>query len=649
MDCPDSSSNSRAAAAAQSLLRHSAPFRPLVSSILQALRARPEACAIRFCNASISNAALLDKVLRMAAQLPACGIERGTRVGCCFERGPDTLVALLALWLNGAVYVPLDGTLPRERLFAMSSIAALDVLLAQPALRDLTDSLPCSVITVEPMRFNVTADRQASPAGSDACDDNDVGIDVEPDDLAYILFTSGSSGTPKGVMISQGNIAALFAAVMPLLGLPSGCRILACANFSFDISLFELLAPLLCGGTLVLAGKSACANAAQLAALIEREQVTVVQATPSHWQLLNALPWTAPLTLAIATGEALPRTLAAAILQRTPLLWNLYGPTECTVWASAHRVRDIDLGETVPATISIGSALPGYDLQLQEIAETAEEQPAAGELVIGGCGVGPGYCGAAGGNAGFNTPDAARTYRSGDLCRLDADGLLHYLGRRDNQVKHNGYRIELDEIALLLQQHMSVASAVCLLQPAGADTDSLLFACAVFKPGMPNRNKAQLNEYLATHLPAWMLPQRYFFLDELPLTANGKLDRAALLQLTRASTRPALDGSLESRVAQVFCDILDLDNIGPCDSFLDAGGSSMLAATLVLTLNERLGSSLTLRQALVTPPTVRSVVQLLSGNNALSTQGLHAFQATHLLQAADSSSRSQPGNTSTAG
>ncbi len=575
-------------------------FEPLVQTIVRRLHAAPGCCAIRFCDATITNAALLRMILRIAEHLPDAGIGHGTRIGVCSAREPGIVALILALWLRGAVYVPLDHTLPRERLFAMCNTAELDLVIAHSALQATLNSLPCAVVTLDTPPF---AKPEHPLPGLPAF------ADVEARDLAYILFTSGSSGVPKGVKIAHGNIATLFAAILPLLDLTDTCRILGCANFSFDIAFFELLAPLLCGGVLVLADKQACAAPQLLVQLVNREQVNVVQATPSHWQLLNALPWASPLHVAIATGEALSRATAAGIAQHATTLWNLYGPTECTIWSSAHRVDASDLGDEAPAIVSIGSALPGYRLQLHPT-----EDAKAGELVISGTGVGQGYCGEPEPGAAFcPSPEYPEqcVYYSGDLCRRDAEGLLHYLGRKDNQVKHNGYRIELDEIALVLQRHMSVSQAACLVRPSGAGAPSLLIACVVTRAGMPNKNKTALNDHLATHLPAWMLPQRYFLLEHLPLTTNGKLDRAALLALTDPVHVCGTNGSLESRVAQVFCDVLDIDSIGPCDSFLDVGGSSMLTATLVLTLNERFDSALTLRQALSTPPTVSSIVQLL--------------------------------------
>lgn len=619
----------------------------LLATIFARMQIHPGHCAVRFRDTSITNARLLHEVTRLAERLANAHIGHGARVGVCLERGPTTLALLLALWMRGAVYVPLDPALPRERLFAMCVTASLDVIVTEPALQRVTARLPCMLLFLDPDVFGQRAGNSAAPASRPAntptTEDSTATPDASSlvstlappaaaDDLAYILFTSGSSGVPKGVRIAHGNLAALFAAILPLLNLPGKSRVLGCTNFAFDISLFELLAPLLCGGTLVLADGTECSSPLTLLQLIERERVTVVQATPSHWQLFTALPWSHGVELAIATGEALLRATASAVLRHSRGLWNLYGPTECTIWASAHRVTAEDLLDTAPTIISIGRALPGYTLTLvrdgsaDDLSITGADGGASssgsddGELFIGGDGVGFGYCEDDDAKSAFDrcTVTGARTYHSGDRCRRDANRLLHYVGRRDIQVKHNGYRIELGEIEQLLQSHMSIKRAACAVRPASASTPSLLFACVEFRPGLPNRDRTALNGYLADHLPAWMLPQRYFFVERLPETANGKLDRRALLALAEPACLACEDGSLDALVAAVFCEVLDIERIGPCDSFLDMGGSSMLAATLVLALNERLGAELTLRQALTTPPTVNSIVQLLRSAPASS-------------------------------
>jgi len=583
--------------------------------VLAALQHNAAGCALRFRTLSVTAATLHGKVLALAALLQQQGIGPHSRIGVCLGRSPETLVALLALWCCRAVYVPLDPALPRQRLLSMVDGAALQLLLATPAQRLQLTTLPCPVLALGAIDFDRSV---ATPAAASA-------LPGLPEDLACILFTSGSTGTPKALAITHANLAALFAAILPLLALPPQPRILACASFGFDIALFELLAPLLCGGSVILADDDCVHDPALLARLIDSEQIDVVQATPTRWDLLVRCAWNTEgrAIVAIATGEALPRNTARILLERTAALWNLYGPAECTLWASAHRVLADDIGAGAPAVVCIGKALPGYRLLLDSagtvrLASAGQE----GELLIAGSGVSPGYCKQPQLNAQvFSTAMASdstplRCYRSGDLCRVDTAGRLHFLGRRDQQVKHNGHRIELDEISLQLRGHASLQEAVCLLRPATALHSALLFACVVLRPGVPNRNQRQLNEWLAANLPDWMLPQRYFFLPALPQNANGKLDRAALLELAApACAVPVaanIPATLELQVARIFCEVLELDSIGPCDSFLDAGGSSMLSATLVLALNNQLGCNLSLRQVLATPPTVSSVVSLLA-------------------------------------
>lgn len=690
------------------------PLLAVITTILLQLQTQPAVCAMQFRERRISNSALLAKVLRLARRFAELGIGPQYRVAVCMERCPEQVVALLALWQNAAVYVPFDPALPRDRLLDMCSVAKVTVLLTHPHLQAQLSTLPVQVLTLAEMDFSEPAQEatqgqtppQAHPAAhpaalrsaahTRACEDT-ADTSTQPGlacaTPAYILFTSGSTGLPKGVLISQHNLATLFAGLASVLPPCAGRRVLGCAASGFDIAFFELLAPLLGGGTIVLAGQDCARDPQALAALIVKAEVDIIQATPSLWQLLNHHDWNPQHRdiVALATGEALPRALAATLLTRSSQLWNLYGPTECTIWATAHRVSVSDVGDDAPAIVSIGKALPHVELKLHEagapastaasmdkpwntgpaVGADARHDPeacaaaeprehaayrvstsATGELWIGGATVGIGYCDAAALNeaafsttarppaAGTSAPPLLRWYRSGDQCRRDADGNLHFLGRLDAQVKVNGYRIELDEINRLLLKHPSIRDAVCVTRALPDGHGTLLFACVVFIPGRPNKNRDGLNQYLARFLPQWMLPHRYCFLSELPLTPNGKLDRAALLELTTAASpqhsplhertnqtregAPAsrLQGSLQmacdtqtsvlaERVAALFCEILDIACIGPCDSFLDVGGSSMLSASLVMLLNQRFGARLTLRQTLATPPTVQSIVKLL--------------------------------------
>ncbi|HTQ99106.1 MAG TPA: non-ribosomal peptide synthetase [Candidatus Acidoferrum sp.] len=563
-------------------------------------RLQDPACApaLIFRDRRITATQLLARAQRIHQALLQLEIRTGDCVGVCMQRAPETLAALLAIWLCGAVYVPLDPQAPRERLRQQVSDAGLRLLLTQPELETAMAQLPVSLLPVLPL-----TDAAAETA-----------MPVKPalppltqDSAAYLMFTSGSSGQPKGVLLSHGNLATFFAAVADLWLLAGDRTYLAAAGFTFDISLFELLAPLLFGGTLVLADHAQHKDAEALLQLIASHAIDVVQATPSLWQLLGNCAWptNCSIGLGISIGEPLPKSLAARLLTRCASLWNLYGPTECTIWATAHRVSQADIAATAPVIVSLGQALPHYTAWLDH-----------GELLLGGGAVALGY---------LPTPatitqrfrsdaDGNRSYRTGDLAHCDESGHWHFGGRNDAQVKLNGHRVELEEIEQSLQQHYSVAQAACVVKHTQADGGGAqLLAFVVCKPGMPNRNAQRFNHWLADTLPAWMLPHRYLIVDALPLTANGKLDRQRLLQMaaeTQQSTTPMLD-PLASEVASVFCQILEIPAIGANDSFFDLGGTSMLTATLVLSLNQRFATNLSLRQVLQTPPTVQQLTRLL--------------------------------------
>lgn len=304
-----------------------------ITSLLVELSRSPSHPLIGFRGQVFTNGQLLYKIQLLVSALRNSGVSSGDCIGVCMQRGPELLAAMLAIWQCGAVYVPLDPTQPRERLRQTGLAAKLTFLLSQQELQLQMESLPFALIVVLPLADEVP-DQLFSP------DMLDPACRLPAAAPAYVMFTSGSSGQPKGVLISHANLAAFFASVQKLWDLPDGLRYLACASFGFDISLFELLAPLVFAGTLVLSDASECRDGELLLHLIEQEHIDVVQATPSLWQLLCSQPWPAGLQprLCISIGEALGKSLAQQLLPRCGQLWNLYGPTECTIWATAHQV-----------------------------------------------------------------------------------------------------------------------------------------------------------------------------------------------------------------------------------------------------------------------------------------------------------------------
>lgn len=650
----------------------------LVPALWQALLQQPQRCALYWHTQQISRGQLLHKSRVLAQQLTRLGIEPGQRIAVLLPRSPDMLVVLLALWWCGAVPVPLDPAWPRARIEAVLDSAAPARLLSHAELHARWERSSVTPVLLEPIDYE-----QLSPAAEELATPH-AGNGTA---AAYLLYTSGSSGTPKGVLVDHAALATLCSGVLPLLQLQEGWRVLGCSAFCFDIVWFEWLAPLLCKGSLVLADADTHRDPQRLLQLIRSARVDVVQATPSLWalllqqsdaeaqqrpdtmkqqlqasrlQLASSSPQKTPtplqqLQLGIATGEALPRPLARRLLDVLPCLWNLYGPTECTVWSSARRV-DAAAVSSESGSVDIGQPLPGYRFTLlppaaphaagaadnatASAAGSTASSPASspvrsamdsvvdcvedcaderGELLISGAGVACGYVAADATHAArFQLlPDGTRSFRSGDLCRRDAAGNYHFLRRCDGQLKVNGHRIEAGEVEMRLCSHTSIRAAACLVRslPGG---DQLL-ACVVCEPGTPNKDRERWNRHLANWLPEWMLPHRYFVLDALPLDANGKLDRAALLPLLQdasADSTAVTADPLQAAVTAAFRSVLDCGSIAPSESFFDLGGNSMLAATLLLALNQRCGTSLGLRDMLAAPPTVLRLTRLLRAAGA---------------------------------
>jgi len=572
--------------------------------LLLELRRNPARPLIHCGDSCYSAGQLLYKVHILSLALRSHGIGRGDIVGVCMQRGPELLASMLALWQLGAIYAPLDPLLPRERLQHYSEAAGLRLLLTQESLQNLADTLPLPLVVVLPPGPAYSG----CPSVRDLLDTTRT---VTVDAPAYLMFTSGSSGQPKGVLLSHDNLAGFFDAVAALWSPCAHWRYLACASVGFDISLFELLSPLVFGGELIVASADEVHDAPSLLELIARHQIDVVQATPSLWQLLVQYPW--PLVarplLAISIGEALGKGLAHQLLERCEQLWNLYGPTECTIWATAHRIGETDTTVDAPAVISLGQPLAGYHADVIN-----------GELVLGGVGVGLGYLQQPPLSSDrFFIDSNRRLYRTGDACRRDHAGNFHFLGRFDTQVKVNGYRIELEELEEALRCHGSIQQAACVTRPLQHTPQaSQLLAFIVCRTGAPNKDATRFNQWLAESLPAWMLPHRYFVVDRLPLTLSGKIDRKALMDLAidEASDQIEVMDALAREVACIFREVLEVPHVGPNDSFFDLGGSSMLSATLVLTINQRFASNISLRKALATPPTVRSLAALLHEGTA---------------------------------
>ncbi|MEQ8484113.1 MAG: amino acid adenylation domain-containing protein [Pseudomonadales bacterium] len=543
----------------------------------------------------------------LASVLVGRGIRPGDRVGLLLPRGPDMLVALLAVLRSGAAFVPLDPAFPTERLAFMSRDAGLALLLTERGAPDaLADT---SVPVLHPTEALEPVEGAAATVFPHYC----------AEAPAYVLYTSGSSGRPKGVAVAHGALDNFLGSMAERPGMGPNDRVLAVTTLSFDIALLELLLPLTVGAQVVLASQEDALDALALARLIEQHQITQMQTTPSRWQMLIDAGWggSAPLT-ALCGGEPLPARLANELRGRCRALWNLYGPTETTVWSSC-----APIGLPSPTHMPLGT--PIHNTRILVLDRHGNLCPAGvpGEICIGGAGVALGYHGNAELTAERFVPDpfgepGARLYRTGDLGRWRADGTLEHLGRLDQQVKLRGYRIELGEIEAVLQQHPQVSKAVALVRDSTDHGARLLVYAACADPAP---TAAELLERLKRALPTYMLPQHVVPLADLPTLPNGKLDRGALpdpdsAMLGDGDGLVAPRNPAERALWELWRELLGTENFGVTDDFFDLGGHSILAVVLVQRIRERLNTDCSL-PLLFRHPTIEALCPALEAGHRL--------------------------------
>jgi amino acid adenylation domain-containing protein len=427
---------------------------------------------------------------------------------------------------------------------------------------------------------------------------------LHPTDLAYILYTSGTTGRPKGVAVTHAALVNFLTAMSQAPGMTSADTLLAVTTLAFDIAGLELYLPLIVGGRLVLADRETARDGQRLIERLRTSGATRLQGTPATWRMLLEAGWKGDHRLtALCGGEALSKELAQALERCTKSAWNLYGPTETTIWSSAWLVQAnsdmIPLGQPIAHT------------QLYILDQWLNPVPpgVAGELYIGGAGLARGYWNQSARTAERFIPDAwsgitgARLYRTGDWCRRWSDGKLEYLGRRDHQIKLRGYRIELREIEAVLAMHPDVRETVVVTYPAESE-DKRLVAYVVMGEGKDSSNDS-IRDFMKDRLPGYMLPETVEVLEALPRTPSGKVDRAALpcpdgpdrTGVAYAAPRMAM----EEVLATLWADVLGVERVGIHDDFFELGGHSLTATRVVSKIREIFMVSIPLRTLFETP------------------------------------------------
>ncbi|MDO6461124.1 amino acid adenylation domain-containing protein [Granulosicoccaceae sp. 1_MG-2023] len=589
-----------------------------VEDLIRAQAARsPERIAVRCGDQALSYAELTGMADQLAGWLRDQGAGPGTLIGVCMERHLYLPVSLLAIMRCGAAYLPMDPEYPAERVAYILGDAKAPLLLTDAHLEADLPQTGARHICPERDWATIAA---ATPFSGD----NSAG----PADLAYVIYTSGSTGKPKGVMLTRQNVSNFICSMQQTPGMDENDRLLAVTTISFDIAVLELYLPLVCGAMVDIVPRDVAIDGRRLAARLREQDISIMQATPATWRMLLETDWThRPGFKALIGGEALPRDLIAPLLEKVDALWNMYGPTETTVWSTCVQVTDAD------APITIGTPIANTKIYILGPDDQPCPVNVPGELCIGGDGVARGYANREDLTAEKFVADPfaggdARMYRTGDSARWRHDGQLEYISRLDNQIKLRGYRIELGEIESVLATHPAVAQAVVMVRKDANGSDNL--AAWLIGKDANRPDNASLREHLAQSLPDYMIPAAYSWLEKMPQTPNGKIDRKALPepvwaapQTAGAQTRPRSEA--EKQLATLWQELLGHADFGIHDNFFAAGGHSLLAMRLIVRVQELTGKDLPVRA--VMNRDLAGLAALIAPEQQIS--GEHTSRMTH--------------------
>lgn len=559
----------------------------------------PHAIAVADTSTSLTYSALNHRANQLARYLQKQGVQPKTLVGICMDRSVDMLVAVLGVLKAGAAYVPLDPAYPKDRIAFVIEDSQARVLVTQSSLVDALPSTSAQFVRMDSDWNLISAESEGR-----------LDLRTASTAPAYVIYTSGSTGKPKGVQILHQSVVNFLTSMQTEPGFTAEDTLVAVTTLSFDIAGLELHLPFSVGGKVVIASREEAGDGALLIRRLKESNATVMQATPATWRLLIESGWQGDSKLKILCGgETLPRELAEKLLPRCGELWNMYGPTETTIWSSVYRVQDCNW-----TSAPIGR--PIANTQMYVLGKNGHVVPLGvpGELHIGGDGLAHGY---------WNRPDLtsqkfipdpfskssrARMYKTGDLVRYLPDGNLQYLSRIDNQVKLRGFRIELGEIESVLNEHESVGQSLAIVREDNPGNPQLV--AYVVAKSMAADLPSQLKAHLSRRVPNYMVPSAIVTLDAFPLTPNGKVDRRAL---------PAPDGqtatefvaprtATEEALAAIWAEVLRRPAVGIHDDFFALGGHSLLATQVISRIQTRMQREIPLR-ALFEHPTVEQLAK----------------------------------------
>lgn len=562
------------------------PYHKCVHHIFEEqAKSTPDTIAVVFEDKTLTYHELNQKANQLASYLQNLGVKPETLVGLYIERSMEMLIGLLGILKSGGVYVPLDPTYPQERLTYMLINAQISILLTQQSLQSNLTNYQGKLLHLDSDWKNIASQPNQKSTTL-----------VEPTNLAYVIYTSGSTGKPKGVQITHRSLFNFLKAMQTSLNVTKQDILLAVTTISFDISALELYLPLLVGGRIILASQKDTNDGLSLLKLLEQYDITMMQATPSTWQMLLLANWKGGLNFKILCGgEALPQELALNLLKNGKFVWNMYGPTETTIWSTSLKLENEQ--QNVNAIVPIGYSIANTQLYILDTYLQPVPIGVSGELYIGGLGLARGYKNHPALTAEKFIPNpfatiysnGERLYKTGDLVRYLPDGNLEFLGRIDNQVKVHGFRIELGEIETALKQIGSVQESVVIVRE-DVPTKKYIVAYIIPKANQTPTPR-DLHYFLKEKLPKYMVPTTFVMLQSFPLTPNGKINRKKLPKPEQTGFR-ASQGyvapltTIEKKLADLWKNILNLNQVGVYSNFFELGGDSIQAIQMVSQANQ---------------------------------------------------------------
>lgn len=578
------------------------PKIPLNCLIEEQAGINPQKAAIIFEQQTITYSELNERANRFAHYLWEQGINFEYPIGIYLNRSIDMVAAILAVVKMGGTYIPLDSSYPYDRIRYIINDAKIALVITENSLLADIQNIPAQKLVLEDIHEKLPGYSPDNP-----------GLRFEASKRLYVIYTSGSTGNPKGVQISHQAVVNFLMSMRKEPGISAEDKVLFITTICFDISGLELYLPLISGATMVMATSETAADGVKLAEYIDRHDVTLMQATPSTYRILIDTNWKGKQNLKLLCGgEALTRELAEVLLTKGSSVWNLYGPTETTIWSMIYRVEH---GE---GPVSIGKPIDNTQIYILNEAMEEVAEGEVGELYIGGDGLSMGYLGRpelTGERFVLNplADGSERIYRTGDLARREK-GLVYYEGRTDFQVKIRGYRIELGEIENTLEKHPLVKQAVAVALESKAG-DAVLAVYYTRSGAQPVKSDV-LRTYLKSKLPEYMVPSLLTELEAFPLTLNGKIDRKSLMSMGIEAEKPQNKfvpptSPLEKEIAQLWEEMLELSCISIDENFLELGGHSLLANRMLARINRTYDIRLTLMEFLTEGLTIADLSRLI--------------------------------------